>query len=437
MYNLLDFKLPYLYHSRLVTTCVVLVLTVLFLAMFYGLIQSYLHRKGYGKVLCDLLVTSCLLFLVVADMIHIWNIDQFPLLLWIQYLPLGVHMWVVLIADVYVFLTLLFLGRWKRTHLSPMSIPEAFEFLPEGICCCRQNGNPMLVNPQMERLCQQMTGHRLLNGFQFWERIQNRTLSNGCHTVLVGEHPIIRLPNGVVYQFHSASMEIEGIPTREIIAVNISERYRLIEELRIRNRQLADTNQRLREYSGIASEVIRSREILDAKVLIHDNMGKAMLAARRFIEEGSQAVDGKNLLSMWQQNIALLAREAQPTKEVGALDDLMEAAEALGIAITIRGQVPAEDRTVMGLLMQAGRECLTNAYRHAHATEMEITIEKVNGMLEVSYTNDGARPEGDLREGGGLSSLRRRVEEAGGEMTMEGIPRFCVRFRVPERGVTQ
>ena len=46
-------------------------------------------------------------------------------------------------------------------------------------------------------------------------------------------------------------------------------------------------------------------------------------------------------------------------------------------------------------------------------------------------TNDGRPPEGDIREGGGLSALRGLVEDAGGRMHVQSTPGFALRVEIP------
>ena len=47
-------------------------------------------------------------------------------------------------------------------------------------------------------------------------------------------------------------------------------------------------------------------------------------------------------------------------------------------------------------------------------------------------TNNGKIPEGDIVEGGGLSTLRRRVERAGGTMRVDARPSFRLTVTVPK-----
>ncbi len=50
----------------------------------------------------------------------------------------------------------------------------------------------------------------------------------------------------------------------------------------------------------------------------------------------------------------------------------------------------------------------------------------------LTLTNDGEPPKEPVRETGGLASLRRRVEAAGGTLSIESAPRFRMTVELQE-----
>ena len=53
----------------------------------------------------------------------------------------------------------------------------------------------------------------------------------------------------------------------------------------------------------------------------------------------------------------------------------------------------------------------------------------------VCFQNDGDRPDGEITEGGGLGSLRKKVEREGGTMMVKNNPEFSLTIALPkERG---
>lgn len=64
------------------------------------------------------------------------------------------------------------------------------------------------------------------------------------------------------------------------------------------------------------------------------------------------------------------------------------------------------------------REGLSNIVRHAGASEAVVTVDRLGGTATIDVYDNGRGITGP--EGYGLQGLRARVEEAGGELTVEG-----------------
>ncbi|MFR4069650.1 MAG: hypothetical protein ACLT1T_12605 [Oscillospiraceae bacterium] len=52
-------------------------------------------------------------------------------------------------------------------------------------------------------------------------------------------------------------------------------------------------------------------------------------------------------------------------------------------------------------------------------------------MAVLTITNDGMIPEAPICEGGGLTGLRRRVEQVQGTMDIQSRPRFALTIELP------
>ena len=69
--------------------------------------------------------------------------------------------------------------------------------------------------------------------------------------------------------------------------------------------------------------------------------------------------------------------------------------------------------------LAALREALSNAARHARATEVDVTVDTdPDGLLTVQVTDDGIGIPADGRRSG-LRNLARRAEKLGGELRLE------------------
>ena len=130
----------------------------------------------------------------------------------------------------------------------------------------------------------------------------------------------------------------------------------------------------------------------------------------------------------------MLRLEADPQQETDSLASLQNAARAIGMQVHVNGQLP-ENAQQRKLIAAIGAETLTNAVRHAGAKQLWIDVEQTAAAHIIRYTNDGADPSAPVTEGGGLSTARRKIEAAGGRMSIDAEPRFMLTI-IFEKGVT-
>lgn len=98
---------------------------------------------------------------------------------------------------------------------------------------------------------------------------------------------------------------------------------------------------------------------------------------------------------------------------------------SFGSCVKTEGYLPA-DSPVYGLVVAAAKECVTNCVKHAGGNEVYIRIAIRNDRYDITITNIGTVPTEPIKEGRGLSSLRRSIETAGGEMHTAYKPRFAL-----------
>jgi signal transduction histidine kinase len=124
--------------------------------------------------------------------------------------------------------------------------------------------------------------------------------------------------------------------------------------------------------------------------------------------------------------------------EILALAD--EMTDMLGFAPSLRlGSGLGEDISpeVADQVLAALREALSNAARHANASQVDVTVDTgSDGMLTVQVTDNGTGiPEGGRRSG--LRNLASRAEKLGGELRLEpadpdaATPGTRLEWRVP------
>lgn len=165
------------------------------------------------------------------------------------------------------------------------------------------------------------------------------------------------------------------------------------------------------------------------KLRVHDDIGYLLLSVRRAYWQCENMEQLHTLAEQWRTTIRLLHTDAAEAP-ADALGYAALRAKELGAAVELKGSFP-EDAAVRELVSLAIRECTSNCIRHAGGTRIfaDCRLEKNTAILTI--TNDGKDPETPIREGGGLSGLRRRLEQAQGTMDIQSRPRFALTITMP------
>ena len=105
------------------------------------------------------------------------------------------------------------------------------------------------------------------------------------------------------------------------------------------------------------------------------------------------------------------------------------ACEAVGVSFSVDRSAfdPSPDReAVLALCL---REAITNVVRHAAAGRCRASLAREGRWIRLTVEDDGRG--GSVREGAGLAGMRERVEQAGGEMTIETARGVTLTVRIP------
>ena len=315
--------------------------------------------------------------------------------------------------------------RFRKNTITRSSIKEGVDKLTSGLCFYLDGGRVILANRCMQELCFAITGRDLQNAQHFWNILNAGEIQTDVRRLSAGERPSFRLPNGSVWDF--ARECLSGVI--QLTAANTTQIQSVMDVLKEKNTELAALNLRLKKYGENVDELTRSRERLETKARIHSELGQALLSTRRFLSEQDdmQTVP----LEMWQRNIAMLRKEAVLKEDEQPLQMLSRIASATGMTIALTGTPPEEEK-LQKLFVQAAAEALTNAMSHAHAKKLYIELRETPHDYTVCFKNDGDRPNAEITEGGGLGSLRKKIESEGGTMSVAGIPEFILTITLPK-----
>lgn len=303
------------------------------------------------------------------------------------------------------------------------SVKEAFDNLPSGVCFFDRNGILTLCNHQMYRLFFALTGSDLQCLTELQEFLNDETKAGR------EENQVYLLEDGSAWQF-----ALEEVTTRDqniysqVTASDVTELYRRKKELEQDTRALEEYGRRMRRLSADIVTLIREEEILNMKMRVHDDIGRSVISTRRFLQQNRPMEELD--LTVWKNAVSLLKHDNELSKGQDSLEELMDAAQGIGIKIILEGKLP-EDTDAAEILLAAMRECMTNAVRHAKAGELYVHLTCDENTASAVITNNGEVPAGEIVEGGGLTSLRSRIRKYGGSMQIRYVPEFEMTVVVP------
>jgi signal transduction histidine kinase len=118
-----------------------------------------------------------------------------------------------------------------------------------------------------------------------------------------------------------------------------------------------------------------------------------------------------------------------------ALRTLVEAVPEPRVHLDIPPDLAICDPLCAQTVLRCVQEIVTNAIRHAHATNVWIELARVNGDLTLHARDDG-RGTQQIQPGHGLTGMRERVEMVGGRLQVhsEAARGFHVRASIPMSG---
>ena len=390
-----------------------------------------------GPLLASLIVVT---FMIVWDLAFAQHFLSYARMPGFVRAIAGMPVWVGVTLDLISLggacLSEILLRRHRRESITRASVRESVDNLPAGLCFALEGGLPLMVNRTMEDLCQRITGDGLLNANRFWASLRGQRTAD-VPEIEAADAVSVQMNDGRIWVFSRKKIAVDGGVVVQFMATDATDLYALGRRLEEDNRALTDMNRRLSQYGENVTELTRGEEILETKMQIHDTLGQILMASRVALASAKERDPAfiRELFGKWKQSVALLRHEAVPKASDGAdpVRQIEEAAEAAGVKVVFRGRFPREDRSATRLLFTATREALTNAVRHAGADTLTVWITETPGFWRAVFENDGSLPAEEIVEGGGLSGLRKRVEDAGGSMAVRADPAFSLTITAPKR----
>ena len=203
-------------------------------------------------------------------------------------------------------------GAVMKKNTSAKMIKKAIDSYPGGICFSALDGRVILVNEKMNKLMLELTGHTILNAKAAWEKLTNFANNGKAEKLTQSWLPkdtdnengsthqqlFFRFSDSSVWRFELRFLDSNTV---QIEAAEITELYRLSEELYENTIRLQEMQKRQKALLDSIVEVNLNKEILAAKMHIHDELGHCLLATTKAITEDRLAENADTLREKLEQ----------------------------------------------------------------------------------------------------------------------------------------
>jgi len=214
----------------------------------------------------------------------------------------------------------------------------------------------------------------------------------------------------------------------------VDEKQRLLDEKQRLLDQLTQTERK----TGMLEERQRlAREI-------HDTLAQGFAAILAHLETAELGRDNGADRESEAQHIASARRVARDSLEearrmMAALrPEILETADlpaamtrisdgwaertGLSCTVSITGSATPLQRDIEVALLRTAQEALANAWKHARPSRVSITLSYMGDVVVLDVQDDGVGGAGTGGFGFGLRSMRERMEQIGGTLTVESTP---------------
>ena len=324
----------------------------------------------------------------------------------------------------------LFVTRRRElgSKISAVSVKEAIDTMHTGLLCFRQAGEILLCNRRMDALAQQLTGKPLQNGREFQKTLQCGDLGGGCAREVLGGQQVFRLPDSSVWRISAHAISMGSRAVTLLTADDVTEQWDAVTILARQNQALQKRGQELRHTIEHLQSICEAEEIARSKGRVHDLLGQRISLLLRALRDGQQLDEA--LLMEFVRSLPAAFAQDQTLSPAHRLELLRETFQGMEVAVEFQGALP-ENAQIADCFAEIAVECVTNAVRHGYATRIQFHFFQ-NDCWRMTVTDNGLPPTKPIREGGGISGMRRQIQQLGGVLELHTVPRFRIEISVPK-----
>lgn len=415
-------------HRVGLLSCMLGIYTV---AVFLFIQQIYNRNTGIGSVLLLvwLVVWTTELILLFAENAMLQR--QEPGNPAVGGMPVWIIWAIVIVSTLWIFNMIWHSRRREQLQVSVRSIREGIDNLPVALAFFRENGQVALANRRMYQISNELTGSTVISEQELYRILEGKLSQIQGIELTELDRPTLELADGSIWGVTGEQIRLQNESYDQVNLLDITKFCQLYRQLEAEQQELLKRKDQIEELSEMIEEMKHEEAVLNSKIRIHNDMGKAALSTRLLLQKRSLTKEEiLNGAEVWEEVIGCLGENdrlqwltGQNANDRQMLDEIIESARKLGCRVVLKedGEM---SRKQAGILRMVLREAIINAIRHAGASEVYVDIinEKKQWILQI--TDNGKSTPSELKEGGGLTGIRQRVEASGGEVEIRLEPQF-------------
>lgn len=213
--------------------------------------------------------------------------------------------------------------------------------------------------------------------------------------------------------------------------------------------QLAQVNAHLLATRSLLEAGARDGERLRLSRELHDVAGHSLTALKLNLElalrlpqdeQKAKIEAARDLVDALLDDIRAVVGQLRQHDGVDlapALRALIEHVPGPRIELDLEPQLRVAQVVQAEAVLRCVQEALTNALRHSSARNVRISVRREGEGVRVEVADDG-RGGSTMTPGHGLTGMRERIEDAGGQLDVESLPGqgFRVRALLPQAAET-
>lgn len=295
----------------------------------------------------------------------------------------------IIIYFIYSLNELLALFDYLSKNVTVMSIKEALDSLPIGICLANKKNKIIFNNKTMVNILKYNDIDSRIKVIDLWKLIKSKD------EIFLDENNALLKYDDDTYLF---VLEKTALEEYQIKATSVKNEYEIIDNISNTNKILEKQENELKDYVLKIEEVERQKSLLRIKGRIHDVFAQRLSIIHQYLD--NENINNINTDEI-KELLTSMTRDIKEENELSVDDiknNIISTYELIGMEIVFDGEI---NELKAPAILKIVREAATNALRHGFATKLLVEANKDI----VTITNNGINPS-VIKEGNGIKNMR-------------------------------